>query len=295
MEKEPRSRWLHLQRSCLARVYRKACRLARYRLRVPPSQRSSVALDIVIPLAEKDLPVVRNCVTGLRNSLLHEIRAIHLIAPDVPAIREAAAELGCLFVPEREILPEGPKAYEPVFAQSHLQRGSWLYQQFLKLAAGEILQLERFLVYDSDTVLINPFKYEFDGRWVLEFTEGYRSELDPLHRKLVPGVRLQPFSFMSHAMLMDTGVIAQLRQAIEAATGLDWKNGIIQSMELRNDVCFSEYELYGTYALHTRPRMTTTAYWFNKSYRRSDAAQLPELIEADRGRYRSLSFHSHSK
>jgi hypothetical protein len=256
---------------------------------------SQYSIEVVIPLGEKDLPVFPFCVRGLRKNLLHEIKAIHVIAPSIPGIKDACRELDCQYIDERELLPEGPEFYRPFFEGTRIERSKWIYQQFLKLAVAESLGLERYLVYDSDTVLINPFKYEVGNRWILEFSDGYRSELDSLHRSLVPEIRLQPFSFMCHTMLMEQTTIMELLRAIESSTGRDWKSGIMESMDPENDLCFSEFELYGCYSLHAYRRRHTLAYWYNYALRRRDVQDLEALESKYQADFRSLSFHSYSR
>lgn len=255
-------------------------------------------IDIVIPLAPKDLPVFRLCLKGLRENLLHPLNAVHVVAPCDPSIVAACSETDCQFVDERDLLPEGPEHYEELLAHTRLKRGKWVYQQFLKLQAGQLLGLHHFLIFDSDTVMINPFKYEIAGKLVLEFSDGFRSELDGLHSKLVPGMRLQPFSFMCHAMLMNTTLVEKLLDVIQESTGKDWKTGILEMIDTNEDLCFSEYELYGNFVsdpsfnpLNDRKFL----YWFNKAYPRAKVNEIETLKQESAGKYRTLSFHSYQK
>jgi hypothetical protein len=287
-----------MRRSFWAPLIRKYARSrGRYR-QFSRSDPSKLPIDIVIPLAPKDLPVFKLCLAGLRENLLHPINGVHVIAPRDSDLEGACAETECNFVDERELLPEGPEFYVERLAHMRIKRGKWMFQQFLKLQAGQHLGLKHFLIYDSDTVLINPFKYETGGKFILEYSDGYRGELDDLHERLVRGLRLQPYSFMCHAMLMETRLMKQLLQAIEQSTSMDWKTAILEHMDTSEDLCFSEYELYGNFAcdkIRNPAQDRTLAYWFNKAYPRAQVPELESLKAVSRKTCRSLSFHSYNK
>lgn len=284
---------LKLKRMFTAPFYRRYQRQTGKFLKFDSSQPSQFPLSVVIPLVEKDLPVFGYCVDGLRENLLHPIKDIHIVAPENSAIRAACEERGCLFVNELDILPGGPEALREFLPASRENRFGWLYQQFLKYSIGGVLNLDRYLVFDSDSVLINPFKYELDGKWILDFSDGYRSELDPLNASLLGSRKLSNFSFMCHAMVFDSKRVADLCRLIESRINLPWKEGILQTIDFRHDLFFSEYELYGNFLYLAPDAPVALAYWHNRALPRRMLKDFSKVAEELMPRYRTLSFHSY--
>lgn len=251
-------------------------------------------MDIVIPLIEKDLPVFPHCINGLRCNILHPIKNIFVVAPKVDQILDACDKLNCRWVDELEVLPEGPEYYRKHLGDRGHEGGAWLYQQFLKFTVGDTLGLERYLVFDSDTVLINPYKFIDEGKTIFSYSDGYRKDLDWLNSKLLKGMRLYGFSFMCHFMLMEKDLVGDLLRQIEQITSRSWKQGVLDSIDYNEIVCFSEFELYANFALNKSPTDYKLMYWFNKSLNRRQLPRINEINNQEKGNFLSLSFHSYN-
>lgn len=105
---------------------------------------SSVKLDIVIPIIEKDLPTLPYVIKGIRSQLMHPLGTIYLIAPESLKIREAAEKYNATFILEDTVLPK--------FRQNPPQAG-WIKQQYLKLNADQFVQSDHYLVVDATLFL----------------------------------------------------------------------------------------------------------------------------------------------
>src|ERR1700722_14456863 len=113
---------------------------------LPPGETRVPAL---IPCHAKDLPTLPLCIDSLRRH--PQITDIRVIAAE--AIRSQIEQLGVGFIDELALLSPWFSDDAP-YAYNH-----WYYQMILKYCAAFLPDLgsDRFLIIDSDTVLLHPF------------------------------------------------------------------------------------------------------------------------------------------
>lgn len=282
---------LALGRSLYAPAWRFYAKLAKRHLQFDRSQPSTLKLDVVTPLAEKDLPMFYFSVPSIREHLLHPIGQHYLVGRDSPKMRDAARAMSCTFVDELEVCPEGLAAYKKAIEGTSCNRVGWFYQQMLKLNMNQICESGRFITVDADTVFINPVRYELNNQIIFDISDGYRRDFDYLLDILLPAERRSPFSFMCHIMIMENECLQQLQQHIERVTGHEWRQGIMKSIDYERPEYYSEFELYANFVLNRWPQRYTRSYWFNREISCEFMADTDRFKQDSRKRFKTLSFH----
>jgi hypothetical protein len=253
---------------------------------------STLLLDVVIPVAVKDSEMLPHTIAGVRENLRHPLGRIVVVAPDDPAIRRYCSECGVEFVCEEGVLPIRRQDID--YRAGGLDRSGWLFQQFIKWTADSLATEERYLILDSDTVLICPQVFEVGGRIVLLHSDEYHRPYFDVYRRLLGVDAPCELSFTSHQMVYSKARIRELRAHIEAThDGKPWYSVILDLIDRSQNAAVSDYETYGQWMLQNHEEEITREYWFNVALDRSQIAELPRLRRELYSRYRSISFHKH--
>lgn len=136
------------------------------------------------------------------------------------------------------------------------RRTGWYFQQFLKMAYAQKCEKEYYLLWDSDTIPLNPILYFSEGckpRFVnkKEYHKPYFDTLLKLFNGKVGRVN-EKISYIAENMLIDKNIMKEIIREIEKN---DFINGnyfwdkIINAIDLSNlsGSGFSEFETYGNY------------------------------------------------
>lgn len=250
---------------------------------------SSKAIDVLIPAIEKDLANLPYVIDAVRKMVRHPIGRIYIVSPKVPSIQELCRRKNCTFVDENTVLPITKKDIR--YHSPRWDRSGWLFQQLLKLGGDAVCKNRRFLVMDSDTVLIRPHVFRFGNQTVAYYREWSQPEYFRAHLKLLGKKRVSPHSFVAHYMLFDKKVLRRLKDAIEAKHGVPWYSAIIKKIDKSHMFAFSEFETYGNFLYSRSPGKIQFKKTLNKSIftdiRKLSAERIKQLALA----YRSLSVH----
>ncbi len=256
-------------------------------------RRSEVPLDLFTPFLDKDAAVFRHTVRKAREHLNHPLGKHYVVGPSSPKTIALCAELECEFVPEEEVLGFGVAKLEPLFAGSEHKRAGWVYQQLLKLSADKVATSDAILVLDADTVFVSDMTFERDGRYLLQYSEGFMDCYDAATMNILGAPTLNSFSFVCHHMVMRRCLLEALKTHIEQVNGMPWIDAVIRAVDPHSAQPLSEYELYGNFALQERPQEHFLEYWFNASL----SVDVEEDCEAVFRRYgqdhRTVSLHSY--
>jgi hypothetical protein len=253
---------------------------------------SDLPIDVVIPVVDKDADTLPFVVESVREFIRHPVKDIYFICPGSSiATRRIAAEKGCVFIDERDLVPIAPKDISYVW-QGH-DRSGWVYQQFLKWSGGAFCSQKHYLVADSDTVFARPQSFERDGKIFFDFCDEYHA---PYFRAFERILGIEPrsnLSFTSHHALIDTIIMKQLVSDIEARNGMPWYRAIVAAIDQDEMSCVSDYENYAQYVLEKRPSLMVARYWYNKSLPRREIADLEGVKRIYGSLYSTISFHSY--
>jgi hypothetical protein len=212
-------------------------------------------IDVVIPAHPKDFDVLRRAV---RSVLRHvtPLRRIYVVSSTefswpgdgVVWVREPSP-------PQFPSLEEVKQRWPEHHADT-LDRASWVYQQILKLGAGEYIDglSARFLAMDADVVFLRQVSFGAEeGRFpysrATEHHEPYRSA----YRRLVGEEPDGGQSFVAHHMLFDRALLAELLATIARHHGTEWYRAYVDSVEFSELSGIGEWDTYGNWVLAHHP------------------------------------------
>ncbi|MBI1954498.1 MAG: hypothetical protein HYS39_02695 [Proteobacteria bacterium] len=245
---------------------------------------SEIELDVVIPLIEKDLEVVKYTLQSVRKMVGHKIGNIYLISPESEKIRLFAQEYGCEFVLEDDVLP----------SQDIKKYGGWIVQQFLKLNADFITQHDHYLVVDADTVFLRPLVFAYEDGAYLVNTHWDCSTLRKRTTALLLGnKKVYQYDFVSHHMFFSKTILKAMKEHIERRFQKRWDQAILDIFEKNKDYRdgFSEYDLYITYLTefsNVKFKFVSNA---NITVYRNFLSRLDQIMQAYSHQYKSVSLH----
>ncbi len=246
---------------------------------------SSLPIDVIIPLVEKDLAVLPLCLQGVRACVTNTVARIYVVASKrSEAIRSFCMENNLNFVAEEEVLGFGPREID--YKVNGINRSGWLFQQLLKLA-GNIGSCEHYLVIDADHILIQPHTFlTSDNRVVFYQSREYHKPYYDTMQQLCGEVRMGALSYVAHKMLFSKEELEHLKKRIETHTGQPWIQAILNTANPEEMSCFSEYETYGCCFPAERKILRP---WRNKSLKKGGVMDYASL-QRRYSNYRALTF-----
>lgn len=260
-----------------------------------PFEPSSTPVDILIPTVEKDLEMLKICVSYARCNLMHPIKNIYIVAAPTEKTIACAQELGAIFVDETTVLPIQIKDifYFPAECNGCDRRG-WLFQQFLKLSADEICESEHVLVIDTDTLLVRPQIYLYGERTIFHCSEEYHMPYRNVYQKLIGESAKGPFSFVSHTTLFEKSKLKHFKRHIEERHQRPWFQAIMDLMDKDEGSAHAENESYPQFVISRYPNSFIQLYFFNEGFNRKK--YLPLLLDGQlelNPYIKTISFHSY--
>ena len=144
------------------------------------------------------------------------------------------------------------------------QNTGWYLQQFIKLAISKIVSDEYYLVWDADTIPLNPLPF-FDesGKPYFNLKREYFPAYFATIKNLFGIQKTRRESFISEHMMFKTELVQKMLAAIDENKALQgetfWQKILSASDLLHYDVqkddqrFFSEFETYGTFIEHFYP------------------------------------------
>lgn len=248
-------------------------------------RRSNVKIDVMIPVIEKDLPVLPHVIDGIRQHVKHPIGEIYIVAPDHAQIKDVCEKNMCKFVCEDSVLPITKR-----------EAGSgWMLQQLLKLNGEIICSNENFLAIDADTVMIAPHIFIHHNQYVFYCADQYwdNKPMFDHYQKLMGMEAVAPVSLINHYMFFNKTHLAQMKELIESRHGMPWYQAILEKSDPNAFVPFSEFETYGNYMLSKFPNKVILNRGKNLDYRQGQLELLSTLdLNKTRRSYKSISFHN---
>ncbi len=256
---------------------------------------SNVPLDIFIPVIKKDLDVLPFVVMYARMNVMHPISGIYIIAPASEEIKEVAAKLNCIFIDEKSVL--GYSRERINYYIDGRDASGWIFQQLLKLNSGKVCSEEHILILDCDTLIIKPKKFEFKGKYIVEFSNEFTNAYFETYYLLTRFKHRMPVSFICHHMLFRKSILIELHKHIEHIHQRPWDAAIIDVIGQNEQCSFSEYETYANFVLDKAFYPVIFEYWFNESMKKNDFIKNGKLILPDSfliPGIKTISFHSYN-
>lgn len=250
---------------------------------------SRTQIDVLIPAIEKDLGTLPHVIDAIRKHVQHPIGQIMIIAPNRPKMIELCRRKHCRFVDESTVLPITKKNIH--YRSKKWERSGWLFQQLLKMNGDKLGSSDYFLAIDADTVLITPHVFTEGDKTIFYCRNWSQPEYFRTYRKLLGKQRSSRSSFVTHYMLFNKSMLAQLKRTIEAKHHQKWYSAIMNNMDKTKQFAFSEFETYGNYLYSTHRNRVILKKARNKSLNATFGQISAKKIAVLAGKYRSISFH----
>ncbi|MFF7943948.1 DUF6492 family protein [Nocardia gamkensis] len=223
------------------------------------------AIDVMIPVATKDLLSLDACISGLRAHCRNPIRSVNIVG-SARLFAQVRTEHVVQWIDEEAVSPT-PAEIGATLRRSggHHRNSSWYFQQLLKLHCFRILPStgRHLLVLDADYAIVDDVVFvENDGKSCLAF--GYplqwrldtrRHAIPDRHSAITASTRLlaewrpvDPYSGMQHHMVFDKQILADLMRRVEDQHERPFWEAFLATIEHEKWTGASEYVLYRHFA-----------------------------------------------
>ena len=180
--------------------------------------------------------------------------------------------LGCEFLNENEILQGLTYSAVKDFLKklgSCEENTGWYLQQFIKLGISRICADDFYLVWDGDTIPLNPIEFfDKNGKPFFNLKREYFSAYFRTIESLFGIKKTRRESFISEHMLFNSEIAREMLAKIEEMSEIGgekfWQKILVASDLHHFDIIkdderfFSEFETFGTYAEHFYPNLYAT-------------------------------------
>jgi len=212
------------------------------------SKTSNNKIDVVIPYHTKDSDIIEMCLTGCTNNI-HNLGNIYVITKNSDLAFDGAELMN-----EDELFDDGlTKQYiESRLSTEHPDlawRSGWLFQQFIKMGCSYAIPnlTDHYLVVDADVVFLKRTDFFTNGRMTLTKTQEYHQPHFNCCERLLGEPINRKHAFVAHHMLICKSIMLELLYNIEKRFNKTWYDAILDNIDNKNGLMFSEYEVYGHY------------------------------------------------
>ncbi|MEM8639295.1 MAG: DUF6492 family protein [Cyanobacteria bacterium P01_G01_bin.54] len=235
-------------------------------------------IDVVIPVATKDLPKLPLCVDGILRNSLTSIHQVYIISHPEICAQDLLSDLPIRWINETNY----PFSLDDIKAQfqrknSPHENSSWYYQQLLKFYVFEVIphSQSHVLILDSDFFLSQKMAFLTDDNrailaygypftWLLD-TQNYPAENQHSHidfaQQLIPNWQpVNPFSGMHHHILLERAIVKQLFLSVEAVHQKEFWQAFIDMVQCEKWNAASEYVIYYHFAMQFYPERVVSRH-----------------------------------
>jgi len=246
-------------------------------------------IDIVIPTVSKDFEILALALESLK-FVCQPINKIYIVAPRDEKIEKFCAEKKLIFVDEISVLGFGKNYIN--YCVDGKDRSGWLFQQLLKLSGDQFVEMDNYLVVDSDTVYVSPNCFMRDDEYVFYANEEWHQPYFDSFKKLFGYRAPTKWSLTSHMMIFNKAFLGKMKQELERHSRQKWFDAYISTSSSTETSCVSDYETYANWVLHNYPEKVHIKPFYNRNVLRSEKDSLTTLSETYKLQH-SISFHSY--
>ena len=256
-------------------------------------KRNEEKIDVVIPTTDKDFELLALVIESLKN-VGNKINNIYIVAPAKESIINFCKDKNIIFFDELKVFGFGKESITPYMKDGYDRRG-WLFQQFLKYGMRDYIQMENYLVLDSDTVLTNVNTFIENGKFIFFKNTEWNKPYFVFFRKLF-GYEARNFtSFTSHMMIFNKHLLDEMLAQMDKKHQDKWYNVIQKNIDKNEMSSVSDYEDYGQWMFINHRDLMAEKPLYNKALSRSLISMIGDL-EKKYGKYnKTISFHSYIK
>lgn len=219
---------------------------------------------LVMPIKASDWEVARRGIPYIRKNL--KPRKV-IIVSSSELKRSIKEENDVVFIDENKLLPG--MTFEKVKkiiakAGGDPRFAGWFLQQFLKLGFSRVSHDNYYLVWDADTLPLNPITFfdEKTNKPYLNLKREYVQAYFDTIKRLLTLNKEYAESFITEHMLFDVELTQEMLNAIEANANVKgdtfWEKCIYACDFSKYQQAFSEYETFGTYVTTQHPERYET-------------------------------------
>lgn len=219
---------------------------------------SNNKIDVVIPYHSKDSEIIDMCIDGCINNI-HDLGNIYLVA------NNSGQTFRVVRLIDEDELFDGNLCMK--YIQSRLNtkcpdlvsRSGWFFQQFIKMGCSYAISnlADYYLVVDADVIFLKKIHFFENGRMLLTKTEEYHEPHFNCCEKLLGKPINRNHAFVAHHMLICKSIMQELLQDIEKRFNKTWYDAILDNVDNKDALVFSEYETYGHYLENRYPERLT--------------------------------------
>ena len=231
----------------------------------------SAKIDVVIPVAAKDMLKLPICLEGILTNSLTPIGRIYIVA------NKDICKKNILTLRSVSWIDEATYSFSLDDIKARLQHqnsqynnSSWYYQQLLKFYVFEAIPnlQSHILILDSDFFVSQKLEFLTDGdraifsygypfKWLLG-TNNYPAENQHSHidfaERFIPGWHpVNPFSGMHHHILLNQEIVKKLFVRVEDTHQKEFWQAFIDHVKVEKWNAASEYVIYYHFAMKFYP------------------------------------------
>lgn len=154
----------------------------------------------------------------------------------------------------------------------------------------KIISENYYLVLDADTILLSEQYFVDNERMILKVSDEFHYLYQITNKKLLDNFSFNFRSFIAHHQLISRDILIDLKSRISGGNDKILWSTILSKIK-SNGNWFSEYELYGNFAIQFYEKEVKTVYWFNKNQYRKHFSNSD--IDSISKKYASVSFHNY--
>lgn len=212
--------------------------------------------DIVIPISQKDMPILIKNLKFIEANIEH--RNIIIIGNEKVYTENVDVFTNNIIFKNEDNIIEGLN-FQNISAMliekcNNSRRTGWYFQQFLKLGYAINCIDEFYLVWDADTIPLRPLNFYENGVALFNLKNEYNKPYFTCIDKLLSIKKKNCIkeSFISEHMLFSTKRVLEMISLIENNQNIEGHSffeKIINSIDIKfmNQSGFSEYETYGCF------------------------------------------------
>lgn len=258
---------------------------------------ANIEVDILFVATGKDFPILKFSIKGAIQSLSnYSVENLVVIVPStqVQTCRKIVKEIDLRIevISEDEIVDfELRQRLKKIFGP----RYGWVLQQVLKLVFVSKSRTSGVLVVDADTVLISPRDWiDSEGNQILTPTWEYHL---PYYEKLrdLDICDINPtYTFVAHHMLMQPSIVREILSKLEWDDVISIIDYLEKNQTSNSNSEFSiDYELYAQFLIRFYPEKVKLLKWSNSFQKGFSNETIDQIINVNKGKFASLSFHTY--
>ncbi len=251
-------------------------------------------VDIVVPTISKDVSLLDSFFEHLKQNVCETIDTIYIVAPNSDKIiLDYAKNNGYTFIDENTVLGYGKE--HTIYKKNEIDLSGWFFQQLLKLGASNFVKNDRYIVVDSDTLLIQPHEFFTKDKTILRQSTEYNKPYRSAYYDVFGYECFNYNSFVVHMMPFDREKLSIFKAEIEEKHRKPWDEALIDTCTNRPGRNLSEYEFYGQWMYKHFSDEIIIKPFYNVSLKRNLLVNLEINKSFYLDKFHSLSFHSHNE